>query len=64
MKTTTRMRPLTPQLSNIVPPDHGARHGWVLLAAGLSPRQRERIKLTLTLDHVTAGAGMEVRGVG
>ena len=60
-----RCRPLAPRLDNIVPPDRAAMHGWVLLAtpsiaAGSWDRRAAHGAL---VDHITAGAGMEVRGV-
>lgn len=65
--TTHTIRPLTCQLSNIVPPDLGARHGWIYIHVGAAASKgtwRDHVRFTAVLEHITAGAGMDVRGIG
>lgn len=61
--SATTIRPLVPELNNNVPPDQGARRGWLFVATSAgSLDQRDRIKLTLTIEHITSGIGYEVGG--
>jgi hypothetical protein len=57
--------PPRPELTNIVPPDQGARRGWAYAVTNLgAATQADRLKFTQSLEHVTAGAGYEICGAG
>lgn len=59
------IRPMEPELWNIVPPHRLAKHGWVLLAMGRTHElgADSAVGSTAIVEHVTAGAGMDVLAV-
>lgn len=58
-----RVRPLVPELGNVVPPIADARRAAMYRIAGLGSVLGQIVGTSIVVEHVTGGAGMDVLAV-